>query len=246
MPSLLADAPAIEKWTLENIAERSGDRLYDVEHYADEDRSKAWTPEKLTFGDYVSKIRAGEEKRWFAASLDLDRDFPEIADELPQLPVMPEGASHVLRSPFFGRNTETALHIHTLDQAILVQVQGPKRVVLVHPDHNRLITTNHWYGSRPQYSTRYPEAGQDIADYLEELTGSRQPEYELAPGDALFIPIHWWHWAFGEGDTLSVTTFWRAALREWHFPQPGLRSVGAHLVAKGSAPVKKALERIRP
>ena len=48
-------------------------------------------------------------------------------------------------------------------------------------------------------------------------------ECTLDAGEALFIPIHWWHAVYGLKLSVSGTFFWHARLSAWHFPVPGVR-----------------------
>jgi hypothetical protein len=60
-------------------------------------------------------------------------------------------------------------------------------------------------------------------------------ETVLQPGDALFIPLHWWHAVHGFGRTLSIAMFWNARLRDYRFPQPSLRTFAAMSIRHGRA-----------
>ena len=52
----------------------------------------------------------------------------------------------------------------------------------------------------------------------------------LEPGDALYLPVHWAHWTAADGFTFTLTRFFRARLREYRFPNPGLRCVLGRLI----------------
>ena len=99
-----------------------------------------------------------------------------------------------------GAGTFTPLH-HDLTNNLLVQITGRKHVVLVSPAETpRLYNDQHVFSR--------------VADILAPdldlkrfplLDGVRYQALELAPGDALFIPIGWWHQVRSLDFSASVT-----------------------------------------
>ncbi len=232
LPGLYADTVLSDIWTLENLLSLDPDGEATVEYYADGDKRKRFTIVTKPFSE-LSRLIATEPEKWFIASQDFDEMFPKVASSLAPLPILPSNPRASMRSSFFGLNTRSAMHFHTRDQAILTHLRGTKRFVLTPPDTTKQIATNSPFGNRPQYSSHGPEEGQDAFDAFAKLVGDNNVGVvDMSAGDSLFIPVHWWHWVEGDGETLSVTTFWRARAGEWFLPAPGLRSIAAIAIAE--------------
>jgi hypothetical protein len=152
--------------------------------------------------------------------------------------LIPAGKVHG-SSIFFGRNTRCVAHYHPHAQALLCQVQGVKQVWMYPPGatgRQRLF---------PPWSGRFFASRIDFhADGGRRLAGAAAPAqlFELHPGDALFIPLHWLHAPRGRGWSVSVTHFWPARPTEW---RPDLTA--AHtLAAMGFRAVRRLLARRAP
>ena len=244
MPGLCAEAVATKTWTLDGLLALEPETPVTVEYYADADRRKRYELVTKPFGD-LAGVMVEEPEKWFIAEQNLDQVFPKVAADLPPLPVLPGDARSVLRLVFFGTNSQSATHFHVRDQAILSHLRGQKRVILTGPKTTDRMATNSPFGGRPQFSTHGPEAGGDALECFAELVGEDEVSHvDLLPGDALFIPVHWWHWAEGKGENLSVTTFWRASLREWVFPHPGIRAVAALGLGESAKAVRQVVGRL--
>lgn len=153
----------------------------------------------------------------YIPGLDLPAEGTLAADlRLPGL--VPADKVHG-SSIFFGRNTRCVAHYHPQAQALLCQVQGVKRVWMYPP---RLTGRQRLF---PPWSTRffasridfYAEGGRRL-----ETAAAPVQLFELHPGDALFIPLHWLHVPSGQGWSVSVTHFWPARPMEW---RPNLTAV---------------------
>lgn len=86
-----------------------------------------------------------------------------------------------------ARNSFTPLH-HDLTNNLLVQITGRKRVLLVAPD-----ATPRLYNDHHVYSRIRDLAEPRIVDRYPALQGIHVHQVLLGPGDALFIPLGWWH-----------------------------------------------------
>lgn len=146
----------------------------------------------------------------YVPGLDLPPRMP-LTDDIG-LPALISDRKIYSTSVFLGRNTRCIGHYHAKSQALLCQVQGIKRVWMYPPaELGRLYPFPAWspgffrsqvnfYGDRSQFP---------------RVEKARGELFELHPGDALFIPMHWLHVPEGLGWTVTVTHWWRPGLSEW-------------------------------
>lgn len=134
---------------------------------------------------------------------------------------------------FLGRNTKCIGHFHPKAHALLCQVQGTKKVWMFPPSElGRLHLFPAW--SQGFFQSEVNFYG-NLAPFP-NLARAKGQMYELHPGDALFIPMHWLHVPEGAGWTAAVTYWWRPALSEWLRSAGSLRAlvgVGGQLVRRG-------------
>ena len=126
------------------------------------------------------------------------------------------------RYPDFGvyispRGAMTRLHVDTnRDCAVLCQVHGRKRGFLFPPGQDGRWPS--WYPPRPELPPRTPEAVALLDGERPEYGGLTAFEFEIGPGDVLFIPKFWAHEVFTVSASVSVTYNFmnlRSVNREW-------------------------------
>jgi hypothetical protein len=66
----------------------------------------------------------------------------------------------------------------------------------------------------------------------------------LQPGDAPFIPVHWWHVVYGYERSVSVTFFWKAQWGCWRFPSPGFHTLAGMLTHRLLQTTRQATRRL--
>lgn len=105
---------------------------------------------------------------------------------VPFLDVMPKSRVYPPHRVFFYRNSYTDWHFHPTDETFMSQVVGAKEVLLLPPDQPswdalRPVITEHGYLYDIDVK-RFPDVGR------------LQPTLAVVePGDALYIPVFWWH-----------------------------------------------------
>lgn len=98
---------------------------------------------------------------------------------------------------FFSRRGYTDWHVHFGDETITAQLTGAKEFLLLPPD-NKTFDTIHAMAKRGVW--KVPPPSWD--DAFRDLTPHRAV---LQPGDAVYIPMHWWHAAEAVGDDFNTT-----------------------------------------
>lgn len=225
---LVKDWQAVSKWSpgyLADITAAIGDR----------EVSYRSTPEDMPRMD-VSRLDQGTKslldilrecesspvhgREIYIPGLNLPRSMPFAKDI--GVPELISDFRIYATSVFLGRNTKCIGHYHAKTQALLCQVQGVKRIWMYPPSElKRLYPFPAWsrgffrsqvnfYGDRSQFPLVSKAKGQ---------------LFELHPGDALFIPLHWLHVPEGLGWTVSVTHWWRPVLTEWPLNITTLRTL---------------------
>ncbi|WP_017904100.1 cupin-like domain-containing protein [Pseudomonas asplenii] len=124
-----------------------------------------------------------------------------MKDDVGGLPFMPE-LSKSLHYPahrsFLYRNSYTDWHFHVIDETFMAQVVGAKEVLLLPPDETS------WRALRPVI---------EQAGYLYDIDTRRFPGMRnlralravVEPGDALYIPVYWWHAVQSVDDEFGAT-----------------------------------------
>jgi hypothetical protein len=211
LAGFLASWPGIGKWSPAHFAERYGDAVIEImtglnddpDYQTGRDRScramtmrdfVAWVERDPGSGDRYLVAQNQALRQPALAGLWEDLAFP--ADFLD--PAAPASCASLWFGP---ANTVTPLH-YDLQNALLAQVYGRKRVILVSP-----LDTARVYQGRGGYS----EVDAERPDF------DRFPLYrdvvartaDLAPGDALFLPLGWWHQvrALSVSISLSLSNF---------------------------------------
>lgn len=231
----LAEGFPARRWNFPDVASHLPGRNLHASGVTPEDeltvRSWEFSREeigRLLCGETLPAGGAGRE----AASLRPDwlfnvlRDLPELLPELPPPPVYRGRFQYRL---FMGRKTKTPGHYHSYQHAMICQIHGTKRVLLHPPsDFSRLYPFPLTAESSHYQSSQVDFAEPDLARFP-KAARAHAFEAMLEPGDALFIPVHWWHAVYGAGPVLSTSLFWNASLRDYRFPEPGFRTLAGML-----------------
>jgi hypothetical protein len=198
---------AIEDWTSEQIrsrigASRLGSRSPGVrtEPLVEYGGSRAAAPvNQLTVAEFLDQVADPEVERvqMYAERLD---GLDALAGDLGTFSFL-----DIERHPprfysdraFMSRRGYTDWHVHTADETITVQLVGVKEFLLLPPDAATfkamlpMAKRGVWKVPRREWSTGFSQ-----------LVPAR---VVLHPGDAVYIPMHWWHAVEAHGDDLNVT-----------------------------------------
>ncbi|MEU8109883.1 TfuA-like protein [Nonomuraea muscovyensis] len=235
--------PALERWSPGYLREKVGRTRVPVEFYPSGSYYGSWVQAPLRMDRYLDILTSqGEAERCYLAQVPLLDLLPELAEDL-SVPGCLAGAPELGLALFVGRDTVTALHYHSNEQALLCQVSGAKDVLLFPPSDHRYLNHHPWYSYRFNFSR---------IDFSAVPAGPNSPLRHTTPlrvtvraGEALYIPLYWGHLVEGPGTTSSVTFFWRpTAGRTWWPPAMRLRAAAGGAVRRRLvSPVSEAFSR---
>jgi hypothetical protein len=190
-----------------------------------------------SFRKYLEASAAKGPRRYYAPDLSLRRFFPELERDVRVPSFIPADARPRLFL-FAGDSAITAGHFHPFTHALTCQVVGRKRIVVYPPEDGEGLYPFPWFSPAFFWSrVNFLEP-----DYIKfpKLRSTRPLVADLEPGDALFIPAHFWHWTQGFDFSVSVLVSWKAEFSTWHFPTPGYACAFAKVVW----PVEKVIRKV--
>jgi cupin-like protein len=200
--------PAVP-WDFAALDGRCGNARVPVERYTSDDaRIGGWTTEEMSLREYLERLARNESV--YLSTVLVNRYLPRLAPELPYPAcISPE------RTPanegyyiFIGDRRRSETHFHPALQAVLVNLHGRKRLGLYPPTETDHLYPHPWYqilGPErvPAFNWSRVLPGREAQfPAIRRLSGY---ECVLEPGEMLFIPVHWWHWAESLGPSVSVT-----------------------------------------
>lgn len=200
-PKIIAiNLPAMN-WTSDELCERVGDVMVEVQANRLEDANyeirSEWHKTIMLFRDFVDQMQNGPGNDVYMTANNSNRNIQllhKLADDLKLLPDMlhPDPTHGFL---WIGKDTLTPMH-HDLGQILLIQLVGKKNIRLVPPSEQPKLGNNlHVFA--------------DFAWLSDELAKSRNIYYmdiELHSGQALFLPVGWWHCVQAEGVSITYTS----------------------------------------
>jgi Cupin-like domain len=199
-PVILTDVadrwPARRRWTAEYLKSVLGDVVLEVMTGRDADAAYEINSHlhrtQMRFGDYVDRVLAESPTNDLYLVANNQFFSTDEAAELIHDVVIdgryldPDGWRSGTFLWFGPAGTVTPLH-HDALNVLLVQVSGRKRVRLISPLYSHRL-----YNTIGVYSDVDP-AHPDTAGAHPRFAGVPQLEVVLQPGEALFIPVGWWH-----------------------------------------------------
>jgi hypothetical protein len=215
--------PAMARWTLDALEARFGDAPIRItegrEAHPDYDVEAASLAKETTLRDYIKRIRARPESNdlyMIARNKNVADALAGVLDDV----VLPEGLfrDDVRDGSAFWlgpAGTVTPLH-HDTSNILFCQVLGRKRYRMIAPMEIGVLD-----GARSMYAAVDPEAP-DLARFPWWKDVLVRDEV-IAPGEALFIPVGWWHHvrALDVSASLAINGFRVPNRYEWFVPARG-------------------------
>lgn len=197
---------------IEVQSDRNSDRLYEIN--VEEHRKK------MCMADYANVVvNEGETNNYYMVANNGNIEKTALRGLLEDIEIFPEylDPQNINGTTFFWfgpAGTITPLH-HDPINILFVQVYGRKVWKMIPPYYNHML-----YNYRGVFS----EVDCENPDYEKHPLFQKVPiiEVTLHPGDAIFIPVGWWH-AVNSLDismSMSFTNFVFPNRYEWILPTP--------------------------
>ena len=181
-----------------------------------------------TLGAFIDAMNSRQENsRDYVSQYPIFNELPQLKDDIDSLdpymniPQLYPAAiqNKVKRAATFWLGPAgivTPVHFDSAHN-LLVQICGHKKLLLIAPHQSELL----YYPSLELGHVNYSPVDVESPD-LERFPRFRKAtplEVELAPGEVLFIPVRWWHYARALEPTISLNFWWFSVdslRRMWH------------------------------
>lgn len=219
MPGLISDWSAVARWSPDYLKAALG--AYEVQVQDGRNANPAFEREKaqhtstMGFGRFIDRIAHEEGNDLYLTAFNSAAN----AEALSALDGDCGRLDALLKSDrgmmWIGpRGTFTPLH-HDLTNNLLLQVTGRKSILLAAP-----WETPNLYNDQHVFSLVRDLDEPGIAARFPLLDKVRVHRIELGPGDALFIPVGWWHQVSALDFSVTITRTDFRWPNDFHFGYP--------------------------
>ena len=183
--------PAVEKWRhKEYWLEKCDDfeiGVYPHQNFNDHEKQQTGR-ENMHFHAAIERLFAGSDPVFSMPTEEITNEgrFYRIKEDMAGFTFLPDPAPprYYERFRFFTyRRAATGWHYHGVDETLMCQVNGAKRVVLLSP-----------HIPKPAYVTNFLQHEHYLDGKVLEVPSGIQPMMvDVEEGDALYIPPYWHH-----------------------------------------------------
>lgn len=201
--------PALERWTPEYLKRLVGSAMVEVQADrvadADFERHMAAHSTVMAFDAFIDRISApGAGNATYLTAYNSAANSRALAPLHADLGFVDKLLSRECDQPhgmmWIGPlGTFTPLH-HDLTNNLLLQLVGSKRVLLASP-----LATPRIYNDHHVYSEIRDLAEPELLARFPLLEGVKVHQVDLMPGDALFVPLGWWHQVTSLDFSVTIT-----------------------------------------
>lgn len=211
-----------EKWSLDNLVFQYGDTLIEVQ--TDREQNKFYELDsikhktKMLFSEYIQLINSVNESNDFYMTANnqvlRSTKFKELLQNIPNVsdflnPPSGNGSWYLWVGP---KGTITPLH-HDENFIIHAQITGRKKWKLISPLHFPDVYNNLAVFSKVDIENIDYEA-------FPLMRNVNVLEVIVEPGEAIFIPLGWWHGVVALDKSVSLSTTDFVFDNKWEFKNP--------------------------
>jgi hypothetical protein len=201
--------PDLRLWNIQSAKDRIVDKelkVYVMPKVDSQSSLGYWV--KMKASDYLSQLESGffdSSKTFYLAMQRLDEDLPELKPYVLLDKLLPENL--IAASSFWLGQSKTIVYLH-MDpyDNFFMQLMGQKTFHLYPPSDRKYLYPCSPFGSSPEASLVDP-LQLDLEKFPLARHATRM-EITLKAGDALFLPIYWWHAVQGGPDTTMSVNIW--------------------------------------
>lgn len=150
---------------------------------------------------FLDRVEAGEQLVAYGVAFPSPGMEPMLG-EIESLPfaARPHTTDTLFQAPrlFVYRGGYTDWHFHYGDEALTVQVRGHKELLLLPPDRRTFATLWSVFRRRGVWELDADEAARAFGHL-------RPVRVSVGPGDAVYLPVFWWHAVEPVDDEPGVT-----------------------------------------
>ena len=235
--------PAFARWTPAHFQSEFGDVEINYVTWASDEEAndpadylKTRKKLALKLGAFVEMMRAAgctssrNSSRNYIAQFPIFRVLPQLAHDIEPLDAymrIPAYYPEALRKRLLfeprlwmgPRGTVTTLHFDAAHN-FLAQIHGRKKLILVAPEQSSLV----YYPASELEHIIYSPVDAEAPDFDRfPLYKEATPlELVIEPGEILFIPVRWWHYARALDESISLNFWWWAVACLRRMPGPYL------------------------
>ncbi len=197
--------PALQRWSAVYFRERYGASVVPCFTTRDRDLIVDARAGVRMEDAAVDDVLAGSAADALRVRAEISKSFPGLMADL-DVPAYCRGGLDLEAFLWITPGgTRTALHWDSPEN-LFAHVAGEKTFLLVDPAHTARLYPFPLLSATPQFS-RVDLGAPDYARFP-RLHGVPLVEARLRPGDVLFLPSGWWHYAESATLTFSVNFWW--------------------------------------
>ncbi|NQZ12820.1 MAG: cupin-like domain-containing protein [Algicola sp.] len=183
--------PAFDKWSkkgfLEEIGKGSEVNYHRHLNFSNDKRMKA-TAKKHDFVEAIDEMRSGINEILFMRVNFQLKPFNKLKEDMDGfkfLPKKPKPLYYPDSRMFIYKGAGSSWHLHVLDETLMCQVAGRKRVAFIPTNDSNYQELKDIF-----YSDKLMEDD----NCMRHMKGRIKPLVaDVEAGDALYIPPNWWH-----------------------------------------------------
>jgi hypothetical protein len=198
---------AYKTWNMDNITNILGDEKVDIEVFRNFDDAYMCTTDKMVKYNATDFIKYSEKQYLYMGELDINQfKKPELFNDVYNPYINNDSHESVI---FFGKNVGSTTHVHVLNDYILNQIFGEKIVYLFdfYDNYEQGLKFGNPCDPNDELFLKKDNAMNIDDSDIRLIDHNKLKIYKvtLKPGDSLLIPPWWWHNAFSEEFSCSIT-----------------------------------------